>query len=43
VINGDKCYDCSSPERICNALLIQFKKMNDMEAEVILIDEDLGF
>ena len=43
VINGDKCYDCSSPDRICNALLIQFKKMNDMEAEVILINEDLGF
>lgn len=43
VIKGDRCYDCSSPDRICNALVIHFKKMNDIEAEVILINEDLGF
>ena len=43
VIKGDRCYDCSSPDRICNGLLIQFKKMNDMEEEVILINEDPGF
>lgn len=43
VIKGDKCYNCASPDRICNALLIQFKKMNDIEEEVILINEDLGF
>lgn len=42
-VKGDRCYNCSSPDRICNGLLIQFKKMNDMEAEVILINEDLGF
>ena len=40
---GDKCYNCASPERICNALLIQLKAMNDIETEVVLIDEDLGF
>jgi len=41
---GDRCYDCSSPERICNALVIYLKKMNDIEdVEIILIDEELGF
>ena len=42
-IRGDKCYNCASPDRICNGLLIQMKKMNDMDMEVLLIDEDLGF
>lgn len=42
-IRGDKCYNCASPDRICNGLLIQMKKMNDIAMEVLLIDEDLGF
>lgn len=42
-IRCDKCYNCSSPDRICNALLIEFKKMDDIDMEVVLIDEDLGF
>lgn len=43
-IKGDKCYDCTSPDRICNALTIHLKKMNDIEdAEVVLINEELGF
>ncbi len=42
-LKGDKCYNCASPDRICNGLLIQMKKMNDMDMEVVLIDEDLGF
>lgn len=40
---GDKCYDCDSPDRICNGLLIQMKKMRHIEEEIILIDEDLGY
>lgn len=44
VIKGDKCYDCASPDRICNAMTIYMKKMNDIEdVEVILIKEELGF
>lgn len=39
---GDKCYDCSSPQRICNAMTIYFKKMHSMRTEVILIGEELG-
>jgi hypothetical protein len=39
---GDRCYDCSSPDRICNTLNIHLKKMHEIEAEIIIIDEDLG-
>lgn len=42
-VKCDKCYNCSSPDRICNALLIEFKKMDDIDMEVVLINEDLGF
>ena len=42
-IKGDRCYDCSSPDRICNALVIYYGKMHSIEAEVILIDEALGY
>jgi L-lactate utilization protein LutB len=44
VIKGDRCYDCNRPERICNALTIYYRKMNDIdEVEIVLIDEALGF
>ncbi|MCQ4637721.1 lactate utilization protein [Anaerovorax odorimutans] len=43
-VKGDRCYDCSSPDRICNALTIHMKKMNDIEdVEIVLINEELGF
>lgn len=42
-VKGDKCYDCKSPDRICNSLLIHLKKTDACEAEAILIDEALGF
>lgn len=41
-VKGDRCYDCSSSDRICNAMVIHMKKMKSIEAEVILIDEILG-
>jgi hypothetical protein len=31
-----------SPERICNGLLIEFKKMSNMDMEVVIIGEELG-
>ena len=40
---GDRCYDCDSPERICNGLTVHWKKMNGAEMEVVLIDQDLGY
>lgn len=42
-VKGDRCYDCKSPERICRGLVVLWRPMMDMETEVILIDEDLGF
>lgn len=40
---GDRCYNCSSPDRICNGLIIHYKKMHHMDMEVILINQELGF
>ncbi|MBX4268970.1 lactate utilization protein [Clostridium estertheticum] len=40
---GDRCYNCSSPDRICNGLLIYYKKMSNTDMEIVLIDEKLGF
>ena len=42
-VNADKCYDCKSPDRICRGLVVMWEPMMNMEAEVILIDEELGF
>ena len=39
---GDRCYDCTSPERICNALTIHYKKMSYRPMELVLIEECLG-
>ena len=39
----DKCHDCRSPERVCNAMLVLWGPMMDMEKiEIVLIDEELG-
>ena len=42
-VNADKCYNCNSPERICNALVVFYKKIRSMDMEVVLIDEELGY
>lgn len=41
-VKGDKCYDCSSPERICGALVVHLRKMYGFDTEIVLIDENLG-
>ena len=40
---ADKCYNCNSPERICRGLVVHYKKMNSMDMEVVLIDEEVGY
>ena len=40
---GDRCYNCNSPERICNGLVVLYKKMQSMDMEVVLIDQELGY
>ncbi len=41
--NGDKCYDCNSPERICRGISVLLKKPGACDYEVILINENLGY
>ena len=41
-INADRCYDCKSPDRICRGLVVSWGPMMGMEAEVVLVDEELG-
>lgn len=38
-----RCEDCSSPERICNHLLITERQTAPGRLTVILVDQDLGF
>lgn len=42
-VKGDRCYDCSSPERICRGLAVHYRPMLRTETEVILIDQELGY
>lgn len=37
-IRGDKCYNCSSPERICRGFLVLDRALTGMNTEVILVD-----
>lgn len=42
-VTGGHCYDCKSPQRICNALLVLWRAPKGSKYEVCLIDEDLGY
>lgn len=41
--NADKCYDCSSKDRICKELSILLRKPTKQSIEVLLIAESLGY
>lgn len=41
-VRGDCCYDCSARDRICNALVVHYRRMRGIEMEVVLIREPLG-
>ena len=41
-VKGDRCYDCAAKDRICNALVVHYRKMRGIEMEVVLIREPLG-
>ena len=40
---GKKCYDCNSPDRICNTMTITWRPSMYLDVELLLIDEDLGY
>ena len=42
-VKADKCYNCNSPERICNGLVVLYKKMYSQEMEVVLVNEEIGY
>ena len=42
-VKGDKCYDCKSPERICRALSVLWRKPYSADYEIVLIHENLGY
>ncbi len=42
-VKGDRCYNCSSEERICRGLVIHWKKLTSCDTEVVIIGEKLGF
>ena len=41
-VKGERCYDCAAPDRICNALVVHYRKMRGIKMEVVLIREPLG-
>jgi len=42
-VKGDKCYNCKSPDRICNALTVFWSKPYGSQYEILLVDENLGY
>ena len=42
-MNENKCYNCSSPERICAALTVFWERPKGQKYEVVLIREALGY
>ena len=43
-LHADKCYDCASSDRICNALVVFWCKPGGVgRCEVVLVDEELGY
>ncbi|MEG1632568.1 MAG: lactate utilization protein [Oscillospiraceae bacterium] len=44
-VKGDlRCYDCSSPARICRGLSVLWERSNGIgELEVVIINEELGY
>ena len=42
-VNGDKCYDCKSPGRICRNLSVFWSAPIASNIEVILVHEELGY
>ena len=41
-VKGDRCYDCNSPDRICNGMVLYLHRMSRCEAEIVVIGQELG-
>lgn len=42
-VKADRCYNCSSPDRICKVLSVFWGAPMGADCEVVLIKEDLGY
>ena len=42
-VKGDHCYDCKSPDRICNSLVVFWRKPWGCDYEIVLVNESLGY
>jgi L-lactate utilization protein LutB len=42
-VNGDRCYDCDSPDRICRCTIILDRAPSNLPSEIVFINEDLGY
>ena len=43
-VKADRCYDCQSPERICAALTVYWRKPSLIpHVEVVIVNQELGF
>ncbi|MBI5239193.1 MAG: lactate utilization protein [Elusimicrobia bacterium] len=42
-VETGRCMDCSSPERICNAVVMLWKRPRALDFHVVLVDEELGY
>ena len=43
-VNADRCYNCKSPDRICNGLVVFWHKMRGIkDVEVVIINQELGY
>ncbi len=42
-VKGERCFDCSSPQRICKGLSILWEAPIGSAVEVVLIRETLGY
>ena len=43
-VRADRCYDCKSPERICAAMTIYWRRPSRTpEMEIVIVNQELGF
>lgn len=42
-VKGDKCYNCTSEDRICRNLSVLWDKPTGAEYEIVLVGENLGY
>lgn len=42
-VKGGHCFNCNHPQRICKATLILERPVSGMQAEILFIDEELGY